>query len=94
METVSPSTDTTFALGRELAGKLRAGDLVLLYGGLGAGKTLFVKGIMDGLDYDVDEVTSPSFSLVNLYRTEKLDVYHIDLWRIEGQQNAGEAVGA
>jgi tRNA threonylcarbamoyladenosine biosynthesis protein TsaE len=93
MDIVSQSPNDTFEAGNALAQRLDAGDLVLLYGGLGAGKTLFTKGIMDGLGYDVDEVTSPSFSLVNVYKTKNLDVYHIDLWRIDGGQNASEAVG-
>ena len=66
---------------------------VLLRGGLGAGKTLLTKGILDRLGFDVDEVTSPSFSLVNLYKTEGLNVYHIDLWRIDQESDAAFAVG-
>ena len=89
-ESVTP--DETFEIGRKLAARLIPGDLVLLYGGLGAGKTLLTKGILDGLGYDVDEVTSPSFALVNFYKTEGLDVYHIDLWRMEAK-NAAAAVG-
>ena len=58
--------------------------MILLFGGLGAGKTLLTKGILSSLDYDVDEVTSPSFALVNLYRTPRFNVYHIDLWRSDG----------
>ena len=86
------SPEATFELGGAVSSQLSAGDLVLLYGGLGAGKTLLTKGILSGLDFDVDEVTSPSFALVNLYKTEKFDVYHIDLWRVEGG-NAADAVG-
>ncbi|MEO8573550.1 MAG: tRNA (adenosine(37)-N6)-threonylcarbamoyltransferase complex ATPase subunit type 1 TsaE, partial [Pyrinomonadaceae bacterium] len=41
------------------------------------------KGILSSLDFDVDEVTSPSFALVNLYRTNRFNIYHIDLWRSE-----------
>ena len=89
----SSTPESTFEFGRSFASSLRSGDVVLLYGGLGAGKTLFTKGVMAGLGYDVDEVTSPSFSLVNLYKTNNLDVYHIDLWRIDGGQDAAEAVG-
>lgn len=85
--------DDTFAVGEAIAETLNRGDIVLLYGGLGAGKTLLTKGIMSSLDYDVDEVTSPSFSLVNLYRTAKFDVYHIDLWRLDAAQDAAGAVG-
>jgi tRNA threonylcarbamoyladenosine biosynthesis protein TsaE len=84
--------EATFKLGASLARQLSAGDVVLLFGGLGAGKTLLTKGVLSGLGFDVDEVTSPSFALVNLYKTEKLDVYHIDLWRVEGE-DAGNAVG-
>lgn len=85
--------EDTFAFGEQFAANLTAGDVVLLVGGLGAGKTLFTKGVMSGLGYDVDEVTSPSFSLVNLYRTAKFDVYHIDLWRLDGGGNVADAVG-
>ena len=83
----------TFDAGEELAAALRSGDSVLLSGGLGAGKTLFTKGILHGLGYDVDEVTSPSFALVNLYKTPKFDVYHIDLWRLDDGADIEMIVG-
>ena len=85
---VSNSPDETFKLGAKLGSELRGGEVVLLTGGLGAGKTLLTKGILSSLDYDVDEVTSPSFTLVNLYKTERFNVYHIDLWRSEGDDAA------
>ncbi len=85
--------DDMFALGERLSASFITGDVVLLYGGLGAGKTLLTKGIMSGLGFDVDEVTSPSFTLVNLYKTEGFDVYHVDLWRLEGDSDAAAAVG-
>src|SRR5438270_8553014 len=85
--------EETFELGREIGASLKAGDVVLLYGGLGAGKTLLTKGILDALEYDVDEVTSPSFSLVNLYNTPQCDVYHVDLWRVEEGHDAVTSVG-
>jgi len=87
----SNSPDETFRLGEELGTDLRGGEVILLTGGLGAGKTLLTKGILNALDYDVDEVTSPSFTLVNLYRTPRFNVYHIDLWRTDG--DAAFAVG-
>ena len=94
METhVCPTPDATFELGAELGRRLRGGDAVLFHGGLGAGKTLFTKGVLSALDFDVDEVTSPSFTLVNLYRTDDLDVYHIDLWRIDEGSDAAFGVG-
>jgi tRNA threonylcarbamoyladenosine biosynthesis protein TsaE len=91
--TVCHSPDETFDFGRTFGRKLRQGDAVLLSGGLGAGKTLFTKGITDALGFDIDEVTSPSFTLVNLYRTDTADVYHIDLWRIDQSADPRFAVG-
>ncbi len=94
METhVCRSPEATFELGEEFGRRLRGGDSVLLHGGLGAGKTLFTKGVLSALDFDIDEVTSPSFTLVNLYRTDDLDVYHIDLWRIDEGSDAAFGVG-
>jgi tRNA threonylcarbamoyladenosine biosynthesis protein TsaE len=83
----------TFDLGERIGASLDGGEMILLFGGLGAGKTLLTKGILHALDFDVDEVTSPSFTLVNLYKTEKFDVYHIDLWRIGENADAASAVG-
>ena len=83
----------TFDLGEKIGETLTGGEMILLFGGLGAGKTLLTKGILYALDFDVDEVTSPSFTLVNLYRTVKFDVFHIDLWRIDERADAAGAVG-
>jgi len=90
---ISNSPDETFLLGGRLGRELRGGDFVLLRGGLGAGKTLLAKGIVQALGFDVDEVTSPSFALVNLYKTNEHNVYHIDLWRIDEKSDAAFAVG-
>jgi len=90
---VCKSPDETFELGEEIGRNLRAGDVVLLSGGLGAGKTLLTKGILNALEFDIDEVTSPSFTLVNLYKTGPLDVYHIDLWRLNEGTDIAFAVG-
>lgn len=92
-ELVTKSPDETFALGERLGRELRGGDVVLLRGGLGAGKTLLTKGMVQALGFDVDEVTSPSFALVNLYPTEEYNIYHIDLWRIDEGSDAAFAVG-
>jgi ATPase, YjeE family len=91
-ELTADSPDETFAQGEKLGKTLTGGELVLLIGGLGAGKTLFTKGILEALDFDIDEVTSPSFTLVNLYNA-KFDVYHIDLWRLDEIADAAVAVG-
>jgi tRNA threonylcarbamoyladenosine biosynthesis protein TsaE len=84
----SASEEETFALGASMGERLRGGEILLLDGPLGAGKTIFVKGIASALGVDEDEVTSPSFTLVNLY-TGRLKLYHLDLYRLgEGAQAA------
>jgi len=94
IETLKSETpEATFELGERLGRELRGGDVVLLRGGLGAGKTLFTKGIVRSLGFDADEVTSPSFTLVNLYKTSEHNIYHIDLWRVDEGANAAFAVG-
>ena len=92
-EFTSNSPEETFELGEMLGSRLAGGDSVLLFGDLGAGKTLFTKGILYALDYDIDEVTSPSFTLVNLYKTEKFNVYHIDFWRLDENSDVAKAIG-
>ena len=87
------SPEDTFTLGERIGAQLQPGDVLLLRGGLGAGKTLLTKGILNALDFDIDEVTSPSFTLVNLYRTPTLDVYHIDLWRLHENSDVASIVG-
>jgi tRNA threonylcarbamoyladenosine biosynthesis protein TsaE len=77
------SDSETAAVGRELAATLCAGDVVLLYGDLGAGKTAFVKGLAEGLGVSRDEVSSPTFTLVQEYRGGRLTLFHVDLYRIE-----------
>ena len=78
----SRSSEETRAAGRAMAAGLRAGDCVLLEGGLGAGKTEFARGLAEGLGVNPEEVRSPTFTLVNLY-PGRVRVYHIDLYRIE-----------
>lgn len=90
---ICPTPEDTFRLGEEIGAALEGGEVLLLRGGLGAGKTLLTKGVLGGLGFDVDEVTSPSFTLVNLYKTETFDVYHIDLWRLNDGGGAAHAVG-
>lgn len=90
---ISSTSEETFRIGARIGASLIGGEVVLLNGGLGAGKTLLTKGIVDAFGYDLDEVTSPSFTLVNLYKTAQFDVYHIDLWRLDGNIDAAAAVG-
>lgn len=79
IKTVSP--EQTYALGQNLAKKITAGIVICLEGDLGAGKTLFVQGIAAGLHVQ-DEVTSPTFSLMNIYQGDYA-VYHFDLYRLD-----------
>jgi tRNA threonylcarbamoyladenosine biosynthesis protein TsaE len=90
---VSNSPEETFEIGEKVGASLKVGDVVLLYGNLGAGKTLFTKGILYALDFDIDEVTSPSFTLVNLYKTDRFNVYHLDFWRLQENSDVAFAVG-
>ena len=80
---ISQSEEQTYAAAKELARSLKIPAHILLYGDLGAGKTVFAKGLADGLGVtDVDEVSSPTFTLVNQY-SGRVRIYHIDLYRIE-----------
>ena len=83
-EFITHSAEETVALGRSLAGMLTPPKLVLLRGDLGAGKTTLVKGIAEGFHAaSADDVTSPTFTLVHEYRGPKVNLYHIDLYRID-----------
>ena len=77
------STDDTRALGAALARGLRPGDVVLLSGDLGAGKTAFVRGLARGMGIDPEEVASPTFVLLTAY-PGRLTLHHADLYRLRG----------
>ena|SRR5258708_4918325 len=81
-DSVTHSAEETFELAARIGEKLAAPAILLLSGDLGAGKTLFAKGIAAGLDIDPADVTSPTFTLVNEYEG-RLRLYHIDLYRLE-----------
>jgi tRNA threonylcarbamoyladenosine biosynthesis protein TsaE len=81
------SADETTQLGRQLSAELKPGDVVVLRGDLGAGKTTLVKGIAEGFRAaEADRVTSPTFTLIHEYRGPELTLYHIDLYRIDTQR--------
>ncbi len=80
--TQTHSEAETIAFGCTFASTLTAGDVVALYGGLGSGKTQFVKGVCAGLGAR-EHITSPTFTLINEYRQhEGLPVFHLDLYRV------------
>jgi len=80
---VTASEAETQAVASELAATLKPGDVLLLSGDLGAGKTTFVKGLAAGLGIDPDEVSSPTFTLLHEYRGGRLTLYHADLYRLD-----------
>lgn len=87
----SRNAGETFDLGQRIGLQLRGGEMLLLDGPLGAGKTIFAKGIAAALGIDPEEVTSPSFTLVNSY-AGRLPLFHLDLYRLDEGAYAAHAV--
>ncbi|HUK91156.1 MAG TPA: tRNA (adenosine(37)-N6)-threonylcarbamoyltransferase complex ATPase subunit type 1 TsaE [Blastocatellia bacterium] len=79
---ITHSPDETFEYARKLGERLDQGAVILLSGDLGAGKTVFAKGIAAALEIDPADVTSPSFTLVNTYKGKKT-LHHADLYRLD-----------
>ena len=77
----SNSVEETIAFAREWSGALLPDDVVALVGDLGAGKTHFVKGLLEGLE-SADQVTSPTFTLMHEYRGGRWPVFHFDFYRL------------
>jgi tRNA threonylcarbamoyladenosine biosynthesis protein TsaE len=73
----------TSAVGESLGKTLRPGDVVLLYGDLGAGKTAFVRGLARGIGANPDDVSSPTFTLIQEYPGASMTLFHVDLYRLE-----------
>ena len=90
-ELVSNSERETFDIGIRIGSQLSGGEIILLNGRLGAGKTILVKGVAHALGIDEEEVTSPSFTLVNPHHGRLL-LYHIDLYRLDEGASAAHAV--
>jgi tRNA threonylcarbamoyladenosine biosynthesis protein TsaE len=82
---ILPDAQATIHWGRQLAAQLKAGDVIALVGDLGAGKTHVSKGIISGLGCR-EEVTSPTFSLLQEYRDAEPAVYHLDFYRMDTAQ--------
>jgi len=88
---VSRNERETFDLGITIGNQLSGGEILLLNGSLGAGKTVLVKGIAHAVGVNEQDVTSPSFTLVNPYEGRLL-LYHIDLYRLDEGASAAHAV--
>ena len=88
---VSHNERETFDLGLRIGAQISGGEILLLSGPLGAGKTMLVKGIARALGIAEEDVTSPSFTLVNPHQGRRL-LYHIDLYRLDEGASAAHAV--
>jgi len=84
----SGSPEDTFSLGSALGSILKGDELIFLSGNLGAGKTMFTKGIGNALEIDEREIVSPSYTLMNIYEG-KFKLFHIDLYRIGEHVSGG-----
>lgn len=78
---VSHSADDTMKFANKLASKLHIGDVVVLSGDLGSGKTKFTEGILSYFGLS-DEISSPTFTIVNEYNKNNINIYHFDVYRI------------
>jgi tRNA threonylcarbamoyladenosine biosynthesis protein TsaE len=83
------SAEATEALGAALAELIRPGDVVALFGDLGAGKTTLTRGVLRGLGFDGD-VASPTFPIVQSYEGLAVPIWHVDLYRIEEESEFEE----
>ena len=91
MKIVTHSPEETVRAAQKLGSMLRPGDMIAYKGGLGAGKTTFTRGLAIGLGLG-DNVSSPTFALVNEYRGSEITLYHFDMYRIsteEGLESTG-----
>jgi tRNA threonylcarbamoyladenosine biosynthesis protein TsaE len=88
----SHSVADTERIAADFARELRAGDCIALQGDLGAGKTQFVRGIVQALGGDPLSVSSPTFVLLNVYATGRLRIFHLDAYRVSGPEDF-EAIG-
>lgn len=79
---ISKNQKQTNEIAKEFVKTLKTGDIVLLQGDLGAGKTTFVKGIVSALHGNPDDVTSPTFTILNEYDLPQYPIYHFDLYRL------------
>lgn len=82
---LSSGEEDTISAGRELGSTLRSGDVVLLEGTLGAGKTAFVRGMAEGLGCESEAVSSPTFTIVQEY-SGRVRLQHVDLYRLSPRE--------
>ena len=90
MTITTHSQDETADVGRTLASSLAPGSVLLLSGDLGAGKTALVRGLAEGLGVSPDEVSSPTFTLIQEYRGGRVPLIHVDLYRLNDAREIDE----
>lgn len=83
VELISHSELETIEFAKEIASKLKKGDILVLTGDLGAGKTKFTQGILTYFNLE-EEISSPTFTIVNEYQNNDVNIYHFDVYRLEG----------
>ena len=86
---ISNNPRKTFDLGKKIGKNLQAGSIVALLGELGCGKTVFTRGICDGLEVPLRQVNSPTFVLVNEYRG-RMPIFHMDMYQLSNESDAVE----
>jgi len=87
-EFITRSAEETFGLAKRIGEQIKGGEVFLLKGDLGAGKTVFAKGLAAGLGINSADVTSPTFTLINVHEG-RLRLYHIDLYRLDAGAHQG-----
>lgn len=86
MEYISHSEEQTEQIAQQLAADLQGGETIAFFGGLGMGKTCFVRGLAKGLGFG-GSVSSPTFAIVNEYKGGRFDLYHFDMYRISNWED-------
>lgn len=86
MTFLTKSSEQTIELGRKIGKLLKPGDVIAMSGTLAAGKTTITKGIAESLGIK-DNVTSPTFCLISEYEGEKMPLYHMDVYRLDGEED-------
>ena len=79
---IKNSEEETKEFAKEFAKKLKIGDVVILSGDLGSGKTKFVEGVLSNFGLE-NEISSPTFTIVNEYKKDDINIYHFDVYRLE-----------
>ena len=81
---ISHSENETKLIGKKFAEKLKNGDVIVLTGELGSGKTKFTEGVLEHFGLE-NEISSPTFNIVNEYISKNINIYHFDVYRLEDE---------